>query len=216
MSIINTIIFGKSKLIQDGLQALLREEQEIEVIDNIGEEYRLLDKLQQTTTHIVIYVINVFTEDTTVIIKNISNLYPRLRILVVSMTDSREVIYNTIKSGAKGFLTQDCSKEELIEAIFTIRFGYDYYSKSLSRILINDLLESTDSKDREMARSLSPREIEILKLWGSGLTNKEIAEKLFISIRTVETHKNHIMKKINLKTTVDLLKFAIRNKIVEI
>ena len=67
-----------------------------------------------------------------------------------------------------------------------------------------------------MSKNLSARQVEILKLWGENYTNKEIADKLFISLRTVETHKNHIMQKLNLKTTVDMVKFAIRNNLIEI
>jgi len=73
----------------------------------------------------------------------------------------------------------------------------------------------TDEEHSEV-RNLSSREIEIMKMWGNSFTNKEIADKLFISVRTVETHKNHIMQKLNLKTSVDLVKFAIRNNIIEL
>jgi two-component system response regulator NreC len=84
-------------------------------------------------------------------------------------------------------------------------------------LLLNKYVSRLKSDDeRSDIRSLSNREIEIMKMWGNSFTNKEIADKLFLSVRTVETHKNHIMQKLNLKTSVDMVKFAIRNNIIDL
>ncbi|MBO7497455.1 MAG: response regulator transcription factor, partial [Salinivirgaceae bacterium] len=96
--------------------------------------------------------------------------------------------------------------------------GHDYYSDSITQLLLNRYISSSnipvgDDNDEE---ALSARQIEILKLWGDGFSNQEIADKLFISVRTVETHKNHIMQKLNLKSTVDLVKYAIKSNIIKL
>jgi two-component system response regulator NreC len=124
-----------------------------------------------------------------------------------------------IKAGAKGHLSKDTDRSEILEAIYTLRNGYEFYAKTITNILLNSYLsdEDIDKKEKEKRqKDLSVREMEVFKLFAEGHSNREIADQLFISVRTVETHKNNIMKKINLKTTVDLVKFAIKNNIIEL
>jgi two-component system response regulator NreC len=133
--------------------------------------------------------------------------------------DSEEIVLKTIKAGAKGFLGRDADRNSLLEAIYTLRNGHDYYSTSITHLLLNRYISSMQSGEqsqRAETANLSSRQIEILKLWGESYTNQEIAERFFISVRTVESHKNHIMQKLNLKSTVDMVKFAIKNNIIEI
>jgi two-component system response regulator NreC len=152
-------------------------------------------------------------------IKKITNDYNKARLMVLSLNTRESFILKSIKAGAKGFLTKDTTRNELVEAIYTLRSGYDYYSKSITNILLNSYLKKSGESDGPLDKLLSilsERELEVLKLFSESFTNSEIAEKLFISIRTVESHKNNIMRKINLRTTVDLVKFAIRNNITEV
>ena len=128
------------------------------------------------------------------------------------------MILRSIKAGAKGYITIDATGGELAQAIFSLRAGHDYYSDSITQLLLNRYISSnlTDSQADDDDDPLSARQIEILKLWGDGFSNQEIADKLFISVRTVETHKNHIMQKLNLKSTVDLVKYAIKSNIIKL
>ncbi len=149
----------------------------------------------------------------------INIVFSKVKILIISAHNEEETILKTIKAGAKGFLAKDTDRNELIEAIYAIRNGHDYYSNSITHLLLNNYisrLKSDEGKSNNNIKNLSTREIEIVKLWGDSHTNKEIADKLFISVRTVESHKNHIMQKLNLKTAVDLVKFAIKNNLIEI
>jgi len=122
--------------------------------------------------------------------------------------------------GAKGFLAKESDKNDLLEAIYTLRSGHDYYSKSITKLLLKKYITGLKSGEslfvNKDIKCLSSRELEILKLWGNSYTNNEISEELFISVRTVESHKNHIMQKLNMKTAVDLVKFAIKNNIIEV
>jgi DNA-binding NarL/FixJ family response regulator len=148
---------------------------------------------------------------------NISN--PKLKILIISVIDSEEIVLKTIKAGAKGFLGKDSDRNSLLEAVYTLRNGHDYYSKSITHLLLNRYILSLKADELNQnadIANLSSRQIEILKLWGESCTNQEIADRFFISVRTVESHKNHIMQKLNLKSTVDMVKFAIKNNIIEI
>ena len=145
---------------------------------------------------------------------------PRTRILVMSQSNDEELILKTIKSGAKGFLDANAGRTELFEAIYTLRGGYDFYSESITHMLLGKYLKKIKNKEvveeEPGVEALSQRQIEIIRMWGNNMSNKEIADRLFISVRTVESHKNHIMQRLNLKTNIDMIKFGIKNNLIEI
>jgi len=144
---------------------------------------------------------------------------PSVSILIISMQVTRDSVFKGIRCGAQGFISADASPQEIREAIFTVRNGHDFYSVAITNLLVSnytDLIRKEHNPKIKNIDNLSKRELEILSLWGEGLQNSEIAARLFISIRTVETHKNNIMQKLGMHTTVDLIKFAIRNNLIKI
>lgn len=219
MDKINVAILDKHQIVVEGIGELLRNVDDIEVILKMSDKKELIDGIKKSIIHILIFNIHDLGTEDLNLIQKIGTETPQIKILVLSVISDKEVIFKTIKAGAKGFLAKDTSKNELIEAIYSLRSGYDYFSSSITNILLNQYINSIKSNGPHLninSNNLSSRELEILKLWGSSFTNKEIADKLFISIRTVESHKNHIMQKLNMKTTVDLVKFALKNNIIQI
>jgi two-component system response regulator NreC len=217
MSKIIVGIFDEHKLTQEGISSLLKGIEDIEIGLKVNTKTQLLENIKSSSPHILIINLHELNSSLLNMITQLSMDYPQVNILIISVRKEEEIILKTIKAGAKGFLSKDTDRDELIEAIYTMRNGYDYYNKSITHLLLNKYIYQLKSEeDAASAKNLSTREIEIMKLWGNSLTNKEIAEKLFLSVRTVETHKNHIMQKLNLKTSVDLVKFGIRNNIIEI
>ena len=216
---IDIAIFDEHKLVLDGLSGLLSGISDIRVILSCDDRSVLTEKLKSMQIHVLILNMHdISVRNLNLIVQlNISN--PKLKILIVSIIDSEEIVLKTIKAGAKGFLGKDSDRNSLLEAIYTLRNGHDYYSKSITHLLLNRYISSLKadelSQNTDMA-NLSTRQIEILKLWGESYTNQEIADRFFISVRTVESHKNHIMQKLNLKSTVDMVKYAIKNNIIEI
>jgi len=180
----------------------------------------LIEKIKKNEINILIINIHSsFSKEYIDLIKKIRNNFHKVSIIILSASDDENIIFNCIKAGTKGFLSKESTYEELIQAIYTIRNGHDYFSKSISNLIVKDYLKKLNENNfdrKNDIKILTQRELEILKLWGEGFSNQEIADKLFISVRTVETHKNHIMQKLNLKTIIDLVKFAIRNNIIEI
>jgi two-component system response regulator NreC len=210
-------IFDEHKLTQEGISSLLRSIEEVEIALMATTKAQLLENLKLMLPHLLLINLHEPSAPILNLITQITLQYPRVKILIISVLNSEEVILKTIKAGAKGFLSKDTDKNELIEAIYTLRSGYDYFSKSITHILLNKYIHKLKTDENAAGiNTLSLREIEIMKLWGNSMTNKEIADKLFLSVRTVETHKNHIMQKLNLKTSVDLIKFGIKNNIIEI
>ncbi|MBL7971318.1 MAG: response regulator transcription factor [Prolixibacteraceae bacterium] len=216
---IDIAIFDEHRLVLEGISGLLTGISEFRVVLNCDDRNILTEKLKSIQVHVLILNMHdISVRNLNLIVQlNISN--PKLKILVVSVIDSEEIVLKTIKAGAKGFLGKDSDRNSLIEAVYTLRNGHDYYSKSITHILLNryiSSLKADDLSDNADINSLSSRQIEILKLWGESYSNQEIADRFFISVRTVESHKNHIMQKLNLKSTVDMVKFAIKNNIIEI
>jgi len=212
-------IFDEHKIVQEGICSLLEDADDIHVAIKADEKASLTENLRNTAVHILILNIHNLSTNIQNLISQLAITFPKIKILVISVHNEEEFILKIIKAGAKGFLAKDTDRNELIEAIYTIRNGYDYYSKSITHLLLNRYISNLKSEDglsSDSLKNLSARETEILKMWGKSYSNKEIAEKLFISVRTVESHKNHIMQKLNLKTIVDLVKFAIKNNLIEI
>jgi|WetSurMetagenome_2_1015567.scaffolds.fasta_scaffold34215_2 DNA-binding NarL/FixJ family response regulator len=210
-------IYDELQITQEGICALIDSMEDMVIGLKISHHEGLMDLLKANSIHILIIVVHSFNTQFTNLLVQITTGFPRIRILVLSVSNDEEAVLRTIKAGAKGFLAKDTSRSELIEAIYSLRNGYDFFSNSITVLLLNKYIKKLKTDDdRPDIKSLSSREIEIMKMWGNSFTNKEIADKLFLSVRTVETHKNHIMQKLNLKTSVDLVKFAIRNNIIDL
>lgn len=216
---IDIAIFDEHKLVLEGLSGMLSGISDFRVVLNCDDRNVLTEKLKSMQVHVLILNMHDISVRNLNLIVQLNISSPKLKILIVSVIDSEEIVLKTIKAGAKGFLGKDSDRNSLLEAIYTLRNGYDYYSKSITHLLLNRYISSLKSNELSQnadLNNLSSRQIEILKLWGESYTNQEIADRFFISVRTVESHKNHIMQKLNLKSTVDMVKFAIKNNIIEI
>jgi len=216
---INVSIIDEHPVFCDALKALISNVDDIDIVSCNQSADELLIGSQKTKANVALFVVH--KERLSVIedIKDISIRHPKLKILVLSLKGSESFILKLIKVGAKGYLGSDANRSEILEAIYTLRNGYEFYAKTITNILLNSFLKKgeSDTKEKEIIqKGLSGREMEVLRLFAEGFSNMQIADTLFISIRTVETHKTNIMKKINIKTTVDLVKFAIKNDIIEL
>lgn len=216
---IDIAIFDEHKLVLEGISGMLSGISDFRVVLTCDDRDVLTEKLKSMQIHVlVLNMHNISVRNLNLIVQlNIS--CPKLKILIISVIDTEEIVLKTIKAGAKGFLGKDSDRNSLMEAIYTLRNGHDYYSKSITHLLLNRYISSLKADEMSQnadLNNLSSRQIEILKLWGESCTNQEIADRFFISVRTVESHKNHIMQKLNLKSTVDMVKFAIKNNIIEI
>ena len=216
---INVGIYNEHKLALEGITQLVQNYSEFNVVVACENKSVLLDKLKLFQVNVLLLSLQDVSVKNTNFIVQLSISFPKVKILIVSTFNSEDMILKTVKAGAKGFLGKESDASDMVEAIYTLRNGYDYYSKSITDLLLSryvNTLNSAEGYQNEAFESLSSRQIEILKMWGESHSNQEIADKLFISVRTVESHKNHIMQKLNLKSTVDLVKFAIKNNIIEI
>ena len=206
-------------LVRDGLKALLSGIPEIAISGEASTGIALFELLSHTRPDVIVLDISLPDMSGIEITRRVLRDWPKVRILILSMYTNEDFILNAIKAGAKGYLPKNTSRDELVKAILAVSRNEEFFSDSISRTLLRSYVRTTVEKERpidKQADTLSSRELEILKLFAEGHNNKEISEQLSISIRTVETHKNHIMKKLGMKSTVEMVKFAIRNKIIEL
>ena len=226
MSKISVGIFDEHRIAQEGINTMLKESMDIEVAFGAASKNELIESLNSHIIHVLIINVHVVNKAFLNLLKEVTISHPKIKTLITSVHDEEETILRIIKMGAKGFLAKDSGYKELMEAIYSLRNGHDYYSESIMHLLLRKYISKIQNEHSEAntkhskgntgLKKLSSREIEIIQLWGDSYTNKEIADKLFISVRTVESHKNHIMQKLNLKTSVDMVKFAIRNNLIDI
>jgi DNA-binding NarL/FixJ family response regulator len=217
METIKIILVDDHLLVRTGIANLLSGEPGFEIIGEAADAREFFELLKQNQPDIAILDIALPGMSGIDITKKLHNDFPGIRILILSMHTSEEFIFNAINSGARGYLPKNTSRKELVEAVYAIQRGEEYFAESISNVILKSYIKKVKSNSHDEENNenlLSKREIEVLKLFAEGMTNQEIADKLFISIRTVESHKNHIMARLELKTTVDLVKFAIRNNIV--
>lgn len=219
MSSIRVALVEDHHLVRDGIRSLLESEPSIEVVFETECAKDMLSLMDTTRPDIVLVDISLPEISGIELTRRITSGYPDVKVIILSMHTEQEFIFNSLKNGAKGYLHKSISRDELIEAIKEVYDGNEYFSKEVSGLILKNYLRQIKNPDRAdvyCEERLTPREMEILRLVAQGYSNQLIAQKLFISVRTVESHKNHIMQKLELTTTVDLIKYAIKNGIIDI
>lgn len=215
---IKIMLVDDHDIVRDGVKAIISGTQDIKVVAEASSATEALNTLENTFPDVLILDISLPDKSGIDALPLILLMRPALPVLILSMHNDEEYIIRAIKAGAKGYLPKNIPARELTDAIRRLFAGEEYFGEATSDVLRKALMRKLEKEENPdpSTEPLSQRENEVLHLFCEGLSNLEIAGKLFISIRTVETHKTHIMQKLELKTTVELIKYAIRNKIIEI
>jgi len=215
INIIKVIIIDDHQIVRDGIKAILSSAENIFIVGEGGSADDCFEILNNEKVDVALVDISLPQKSGIELTKELSARYPDIKVLVLSMYTSEDFIISAINAGAKGYLPKNTTKKELVNAIVKINKGEEFFSPNISDILLKSYINKAKVNCNEKKKiSLSEREMEILQLYAEGLTNQQISERLFISVHTVATHKSHIMQKLNIKTTLQLLKYAIemRNK----
>ncbi|MCX6259050.1 MAG: response regulator transcription factor, partial [Bacteroidia bacterium] len=213
---IRILLADDHQIVRDGIKSLLGNLENLEVVSEAGNSREVLKIFETEVPDIAILDISMPDMSGIELTRLLKAKYPDVKILILSMYNDDEFVINAIKAGADGYLPKNSGLPELSEAICSIIEGQEFFSKTLTDSFFKSYVKKVRDNPLDSIQLLSKREIEILKMCAEGFINKEIADKLFISIRTVESHKNHIMQKLELKTTADMIRFAIKNKIVNL
>jgi DNA-binding NarL/FixJ family response regulator len=210
------LIADDHSLFFNGLKLIMREHLELDVIDYAVNGKEAIDKCQKQRFDIVLMDINMPVIDGIEATREIKRHHPGTKILIVSMLTNLDSVISVLKAGADGFLAKNANPSEFITAFNAIEKDEIYLSDHFSPLLDIDKSGKITRKDyiTFSENIITPREKSILKLICEGFTNPEIAETLFLSVKTVNTHRKNILTKLNLPNTASLVKFAIDNKLV--
>ena len=204
------ILVDDHQLLRKGLIKILNANGFTDIIEAAnGEE--LLEILKNTSPDIILLDLYMPKMNGFESIKHIKKVNPHAKVLVVSMLDDKVSIIQMIKSGVDGYLLKDSDPKEIIEAIQIILESGNFYSSLVNERLNSVLLDNDYNKDQHI---LSERELEFLILASSDLTYKQIAEKMFVSVRTIDGYRDSIYQKFNIKTRIGLVIFALKNKLI--
>jgi DNA-binding NarL/FixJ family response regulator len=216
MAAVTVIIVDDHKIVRDGIKALFIGELSVKCIGEASDYDELEKLLAIKTPDLLLLDIMLPGKNGIEITALLKDKYPAIRVLILTSNTTEEYILDAVKAGAKGFLPKDTSAGELILAIGEVYSGNGYFGERINKIIYNSYIHQVNKGVEKESSGLSDRETEVLTMFADGFTTKEIAEKLFISPRTIDTHKANIMSKLNLNSIVDLVKYAIKNGLIKI
>jgi RNA polymerase sigma factor (sigma-70 family) len=201
---IRIIIADDHLLIAETWASLINMDPNFEVVKVYDNTKSLIDEITEIKPDVAILDININPFSGIEATKMIKKLAPGTRIIGVSMHNQPSFAKKMMRNGAMGYVTKNSSKQEMYDAIKSVMNGQKYICAEIQKNITNQML--VDEDDNKLS-TLTEREIEIIKLIKNGMTNKEIAEQLFLSPRTVETHRARILKKLDLKNSLSLIKY---------
>ena len=215
MNRIKVLIADDHKIFRDGIISILEREKDIEVTDEASNGQEVMDKISKKTVDVLVLDIDMGKPDGIEITETIKREYPDVKILILSMMGLREYIIHALEAGATGFLLKNAGKDEVLTAIRSVAKGDSYFSRDVSSILIEHISKPRPLRHKIADIPLSAREIEVLKLIAQEYSNPEIAKELYISIRTVDTHRRNLLEKLGAKNTAGLVKYAIQKGLAD-
>jgi DNA-binding NarL/FixJ family response regulator len=207
--VIKIILADDHLLVRNGIKSLLLEDDSLDVIGEAANGKEALELAKETQPDLLIIDVRMPIMDGIEAAGRLKDFAPNTKSIVLSMHDSEEYILKSIKAGASGYLLKDTGKEEFLKAINTVYNGGKYFSGDISNVIVSNYLQNSSASNQiakppKNSLGLTKKEIEILSLILSGMTNTEISDKLGKSKRTIETHRFNLMKKMNVKNLIEL------------
>lgn len=211
---IKIVLADDHQVVRKGFKALLAAESDFSVVGEAGDGLETLRLVEQLQPDILVLDLMMSGINGLEVTRQLSKKSPKTSIIILSMHSNEGYVLEALRSGAKAYILKESPPEELIKAIKEVSSGRRYLSAPLSELAIEAYTQRAEVKASEPYNQLTTREREILQMAAQGCTNTEIAARLFISSRTVETHRTNLMRKLNLHNHVQLIQFAIQNGII--
>lgn len=207
---IRILLADDHKITRQGLRSLLESDKDIEVIAEANNGREAVELSQKLIPDIIIMDVSMPDLNGVEATKRIITDNTTVKVIALSMHSDTLFVSEMLKSGAAGYLLKDCAFEELLQAIKTVSSGKTYLSPSISGVVVDDYLHRLSKSHVSDVDVLTDREREVLQLLAEGQSTKQIALKLHISAKTIETHRRQIMNKLDLHTVAELTKYAVR------
>ncbi|MFP4469878.1 MAG: response regulator [Bacteroidales bacterium] len=212
---IRIILVDDHQIVRDGIISLLSDEPQYRIIGQAENGLEALSMIGELSHDLVILDINMPVMDGISCMRKIAENYPDTRVLALTMLNEQDHIRNMVAAGAGGYILKNSGKEELMEAIDAVVAGRNYFSEEVKDLVMMGMVKKKEASSRIIGEPvpLTPRELDVLKLITQEHTNQEIADKLFISVRTVDAHRRNLLEKTGARNTAGLVKYALENRL---
>jgi DNA-binding NarL/FixJ family response regulator len=210
---IQVLLTDDHQIVRQGLVTLLENQEDIHIADEASNGQEALEKLKKGGIDIILMDINMPIMDGIECCLQVKYKFPQVKVIALSMYKEMSYLERMFQSGAKGYLLKSCSKTELIEAIKSVHANEQYVGMELVDSFESHLKSPNTSSDSNVPR-ISKREKQILQLISEECTTAQIAGELFLSVTTIETHRKNLLRKLGLKNTAGLMRFAFENSII--
>jgi DNA-binding NarL/FixJ family response regulator len=209
------LIADDHQLFREGLVNLISSAPDVEVIAEAKDGKEATERAKKIKPDVVLIDIGMPVMNGIEATRILKKENPQVKVIAVSMHSDRQFVKGALEAGADGYLLKNCTYRQLIDAIQSVISGKKYLSDEITEMVIQGYLDPDDNTPEGQV-DLSERELEVLKLYAEGKSTREISEKLFISVKTVGTHKQHIFEKLDLKSNADMVKYAIKEGLIQL
>lgn len=213
---IRVLLADDHEMFTEGLKELLKKEKEIELVGTAYDGVNAVECAGEMTPDVVLMDMTMPRLNGIQATKKILKTLPETKILVLSMHNDKNLIIESLKAGARGYVLKECSSRELCQAIIAVYSGGYYFTPAVTEVLVFDYLRLLEGEDNSDDSPLTEREGDVMKLLVKGLSSKQIAARLDISKNTVDTHRRHIMEKLDCSSTAELIRCAIREGVIDL
>ncbi len=217
MAKIRLILADDHAVVRSGIRMLLEAQPDIEIVAEVESGRQAVEEARKIRPDVILMDVQMPELNGIEATQQIKKLAPDTAILALTMHEDDQYFFEMLHSGASGYVPKRAAPDELVTAIRTVARGEIFLYPSLATRLVQDYLKRADADDQPLVYDdLTPREREVLVLIAEGLTNAEIGEKLVISVKTVDRHRENIMRKLNMHNRIDLVKYAIRTGLIDL
>lgn len=210
---IRVLIADDHAIVRGGIRRMLEDHKDIQIVGEGADGQEAIQKVLETDPDVILLDISMPGMDGLDVTKQLKAIDPKVRILILTMHAEEQYAPRLMKAGAMGYVTKHAAPEDLVKAIHAVHSGRRFINPTLAESMAWRYLEG--EADLTPVECLSDRELQVLCLLAEGNTNQEIAEFLHLSIKTIDTYRGHVLKKLNLRNNAELTLFAVQNGLIE-
>ncbi len=217
MQKIKLLLVDDHKLMLKGLVSLFAGNEKVEIVGTANSAEDAINKARAMQPDVILMDIQMQGMSGLEACRWIKDQHQQIKIILLSMEVRKDFLNIGIQSGISGYLVKDIDDQELFKAVEAVHRGEQYFTEAITKLVFEDYFRQQKIKTVPKGKvpdELTKRELEVVQLVAHGMTNKQIAESLFVSVKTIETHKSHILDKLGLSNSGELMKFALRNNLV--
>lgn len=216
MAKIRVLLADDHSIVREGVKMILAKESDIEVAGEASDGQQALDLVERLKPHVIVMDISMPGMGGIEATQLVKERHPAVNVLVLTMHEDESYVFRLLRAGASGYVLKRAAAQDLVQAVRAAAKGEAFLYPSVARKVVEDYLKRVETgEERERYGGMTQREKEILTLIAQGLSNKQIGERLYISIKTVQTHRAHILEKLGLHDRTELVRYAIRKGLIE-